>query len=139
MLAQTSNCWPSVPGTLRVSFFRSSGADGTMSKRRRGGYLGGSTLIPVSAALPLERTKQHNAKVQVERKKFAVEQRVFEQNKTSRLIKADSPEGRKQRAKRQAEREAQRFIESGPESKRRRAKRRAAQRRAQSANAMNQS
>jgi len=44
-----------------------------MSKRRRGGYLGGSTVVHGSIALARKRTKEHNAKVQLERDRLAAE------------------------------------------------------------------
>jgi hypothetical protein len=82
-----------------------------MSTRRRGGYLGGSTVIRGSVALPIEKTKEHNAKIQVERERLAAEQRAFEQNKASRLIKADSPEGAKLRVERKAQRRAKHIAQ----------------------------
>jgi Arc/MetJ-type ribon-helix-helix transcriptional regulator len=92
-----------------------------MPKRRRGGYHGGSTVIRASVGLSREKTQKHNTKVQRERERLAAEQAAFEQNQTPTLIKADSPEGRKQllkhiidqeRAKRRAERKARRRLDT---------------------------
>jgi Arc/MetJ-type ribon-helix-helix transcriptional regulator len=87
-----------------------------MSKHRRGGYHGGSTIIRTSVGLLRQRTKKRNAKVQHERERFAAEQAAFELNQTATLIKAETPAGRKrllkhqidqERAKRRAERKEQ--------------------------------
>jgi hypothetical protein len=66
-----------------------------MSKRKRGGYHGGSTIVRVGVGLLLERTEKKRAKVQRERERLAAEQQAFERNQTATLIRADSPEGRK--------------------------------------------
>src|SRR5262249_28786210 len=75
------------------------------------GTFGGSTVIRVSVALPIEKAKEHNAKIQVERARLATDQRVFEQNKASRLIIANSPEGAKLRAERKAQRRAKHIAQ----------------------------
>jgi Arc/MetJ-type ribon-helix-helix transcriptional regulator len=66
-----------------------------MSKRKRGGYHGGSSIIRVGVGLLLERTEKKRAKVQRERERLAAEQEAFERNQTATLIRADSPESRK--------------------------------------------
>jgi hypothetical protein len=79
-----------------------------MSKRRCGGYSGGSTVIRASLALPREKTKEHNAKVQAERERLAAEQRTFEEGFgcIARLVPKHIAE--QKRARRRAERKAQR-------------------------------
>jgi hypothetical protein len=90
-----------------------------MPKRRRGGYLGGSTVIRASVGLLREKTKKHSAKVQGERDRLAAERAAFEQNQTPALIKANSPVVQKalfkhkteqERSKRRAERKARRRL-----------------------------
>ena len=51
-----------------------------MSKRRRDGYLGGSTVIRASVGLLREKTKKHDAKVQRERESLAAQRAAFEWN-----------------------------------------------------------
>jgi len=90
-----------------------------MSTHRRGGYLGGSSLVQVSVRPLRDRTKEHDAKALREKEKFAAVQKSFEQNQTSKLIRSDSPEVQKlllkhkatqERAKRRAERKALRKL-----------------------------
>ena len=86
--------------------------------KRRGAYLGGSTIIRASVALARERTKKTQAKTQRERERFEAEQLAFEDDRHATLIKANSPEGRERllkhladqerRAKREAKRRAKR-------------------------------
>jgi Arc/MetJ-type ribon-helix-helix transcriptional regulator len=63
-----------------------------MSKHKRGGYHGGSSIIRVGVGLLLERTEKKRAKVQRERERLAAEQEAFERNQTATLIRADSPD-----------------------------------------------
>jgi Arc/MetJ-type ribon-helix-helix transcriptional regulator len=111
-LKRTLKCFP-VSAGIWTDNTRS--IENCMSKHRRGGYLGGSTVIRASVGLLLERTKKKTAKVQQERETLAVAKAEFEQGKSSKLIKSDSPAGQKlfrkyvveqERARRRAERKA---------------------------------
>lgn len=76
-----------------------------MSKHKRGGYHGGSSIIRVGVGLLLERTEKKRAKVQREQERLAAEQEAFERNQIPTLIRADSPEGRKQPLKHKTDQE----------------------------------
>jgi hypothetical protein len=102
-----------------------------MPKQRRGGYLGGSSILHVSVGAARERTRKHDAKVQLERDRLAAAKKSFEgrygslRNSSdgdpgSQLIKSDHSDGKllgkyktaQERAKRRAERKAKRRAAS---------------------------
>jgi hypothetical protein len=87
-----------------------------MKSQRRGGYLGGGTIVRVGLALPREKTKKHHENLLRERERLADAKLAFEEHAASKLVMSNSDAGYKaykkylaqqERKKRRAENKAQ--------------------------------